>query len=90
MIEARQPFGVDKELLAIRAMVHYSGLVDVLGFEEASREMGLALGGHVLAGEINRFEADLIGTLAILGYVATNVMNENGRLRDGTPETLGE
>lgn len=78
---ADREFGIDKESLAMRAIEQYTGLVDVLGHDEAARELGLVMGEYVLHGELNQFEADLIGVVAILGNVATNVMNENERLR---------
>jgi len=76
---------IDKELLAMNTIEQYSGLVDVLGYTDASKEMALLLGEYVLHSELNEFEADMIATLAILGKVATFALNENERLRDGTP-----
>lgn len=74
---------IDKETLAIRTIEQYGDLERVLGHTEAAREMALLLGQYVLAGELNQFEADMIGTLAILGNVATNALNKNERLKDG-------
>ncbi len=69
--------------LAMQVVEEYHGLQSVLGFERASQEMGHLLGEYVLRGELNQFEVDLIATLAILGHVASYVLNENERLRDG-------
>ena len=79
---------IDKELLAMRTIEEFTGLQRAIGHEKAAREMGFALGEYVLNAELNQFEADMIGTLAILGNVATFALNENERLRDGTPGTL--
>lgn len=73
----------EKTLLAMEVIQGYPELSKVLGHEEAAREMGHLLGERVLRGEINQFEADLIGTVAILGSVATYTLQENERLRDG-------
>ena len=74
---------IDKELLALQTVEQYSGLQRAIGHEHAATEMGYALGEFVLAGELNQFEADMIAVLAILGSVATHVIDENERLRNG-------
>lgn len=76
---------MDKIDLAMQTVEEYNGLATVLGHEKAANEMALVLGEYVLRGELNQFEVDLIATVAILGHVATFVMNENERLRDGNP-----
>ena len=72
---------IDKERLAMQTMEEYSGLQRALGHEKAAQEMAALLGEYVLAGELNQFECDMIATLAILGNVATNALNENERLK---------
>jgi len=69
--------------LAMQAVEEYNGLANVLGHERAADEMAQVLGEYVLRGDLNQFEVDLIATIAILGHVATYVMNENERLRNG-------
>lgn len=76
-------YGIDKYLLAITTIEQYPGLEKLLGHERASNEMAQALGSYVLHGEINNFEADMIATLAVLGNITTNVMDENERLQHG-------
>ena len=73
---------IDKNLLAMHTISEYSGLTDVLGHTRAADEMGQVLEQYVVAGELNQFEADLIHTVAVLGHIATYVMNENERLRN--------
>jgi len=71
---------IDKEILALRTIEGYGELEQVLGYVRASTEMGYALDQYVLAGELNQFEADMIATVAILGNIATQVMNKNERM----------
>ena len=70
-----------KTELALQVVEEYNGLTEVIGHERAANEMAHLLGEYVLRGELNQFEVDLIATIAILGHVATFVMNENERLR---------
>jgi hypothetical protein len=76
--------GIDKDQLAMRTMTSFGELENVLGHDKAAEEMAHALGKYVLAGELNQFEADMISTVAMLGKIANNVMDENDRLRDGS------
>ena len=73
--------GIDKEALAMKTIEQYPSLESLIGYERASEEMASRLGSYVLSGELNEFEADMIATLAILGNVATNALNDNERLR---------
>jgi len=84
-LDPRERHPIDKELLAMRTIEEFTGLQRAIGHEKAATEMGHALGEYVLHNELNQFEADMIGTLAILGNVVTFALNENERLRDGTP-----
>jgi hypothetical protein len=68
--------------LTLQVVEEYNGLANVLGHERASNEMAHLLGEYILRGDLNQFEVDLIATVAILGHVATFVMNENERLRN--------
>ena len=81
----------EKTLLAMQVVDQYPALDRTLGYEQASTEMGLLLGEYVLQGELNQFEADMIGVLAILGNVATFALEENELLRgeeDGITRAL--
>lgn len=71
-----------KTELTLQVVEEYNGLTNVIGHERAANEMAQILGDYVLRGDLNQFEVDLIATVAILGHVATFVMNENERLRN--------
>jgi len=81
-MDPREPYGIDKDALALKTIEQYKDLSNILGHDQASNEMGYALGEYIMNGELNQFEADMIGVLAILGNVATNALNEVDRLRN--------